>query len=94
MRNHDTVMMRFLEAIPWIKDCCKASTLPNILRVVLHVDAKYRNETISCLMENVESISKGLEKAHLNLGEASSSSSPAAQTRGKPSVSYTVVLGI
>jgi hypothetical protein len=53
--NHETVMNSVLKAIPWIKDCCNASTLPNLLRVVLHVDAKYGNEMRNCFMENMES---------------------------------------
>jgi hypothetical protein len=52
--DHDAVMYSVFKAIPWIKDCCKAGTLPNLLRIVLHVDAKHGNETIGRLMENIE----------------------------------------
>ena len=54
MLNDLTVMKRVLKAIPWIKDCCKASTLPNLLRVVLHVDEKHGNKTISSFAEKME----------------------------------------
>ena len=35
--DHDAVMYSVFKAIPWIKDCCKAGTLPNLLRIVLHI---------------------------------------------------------
>jgi hypothetical protein len=54
MFNDLTMTNHVLKAIPWIKDCCKASTLPNLLRVVLHVDATHGNKTVSCFTENME----------------------------------------
>lgn len=52
--GEDTVKKRVLEVIPLIKDCCQASVLPNLLRVVLHVDARHGNETTKTFMENME----------------------------------------
>lgn len=49
-------MKRVLEAIPWIRDCCKARILPKLFRIILYVDAKYGNEMISRFTENMGSL--------------------------------------
>jgi hypothetical protein len=47
---YKTVMQGVINTIPWIKDCCEASTLPNLLRVVLHVNARHGNRAINCFV--------------------------------------------
>ena len=51
--DREEVMQRVVDIIPWIKECCKPTIFPALMRLVLHIDTKYGNKEICYFMENM-----------------------------------------